>query len=139
MAGGSGRIEAQGSGMRATWGERGRERSAHLLATDGARLPPAATLVHRPPRRVPELAARWWPVTVALGEAGDAPEEGDAGLGEERLPDLVALEDVVGEVDRERTRRRWARSSGGAGLEAVLGVCERGAVRVEQRDRKSVV
>ena len=47
------------------------------------------------------------------------------------MPDLVALEDVVGEVDRERTRRRWARSSGGAGLEAVLGVCERGAVRVD--------
>lgn len=131
MAGGSGRVEAEGSGVRATWGERGRERSARLLAADGARLPPAATLVRRPPRRVPELAARWWPVAVALGGAGGAPEEGDAGLGEERLPDLVAFEDVVGEVDRERTRRRWARSSDGAGLEAVLGVCERGAVRVD--------
>ena len=131
MAGGAGRVETEGPGVRATWGDRGRERSARLLAADGDRLPPAATLVRRPPRRTPGLAARWWAVAVALGGAGDAPEEGDGGLGEERLPDLVALEDVVGEVDRERTRRRWARSSGGAGLEAVLGVCERGAVRVD--------
>ena len=131
MAGGAGRVETEGSGVRATWGDRGRERSARLLAADGDRLPPAATLVRRPPRRTPGLAARWWAVAVALGGAGDAPEEGDGGLGEERLPDLVALEDVVGEVDRERTRRRWARAADGAGLEAVLGIGGCGAVRVD--------
>ena len=47
MAGGAGRVETEGPGVRATWGDRGRERSARLLAADGDRLPPAATLVRR--------------------------------------------------------------------------------------------
>ncbi|WP_250730345.1 FtsK/SpoIIIE domain-containing protein, partial [Actinomyces sp. 187325] len=136
VASGGVEVRVEGACVRLAWGSGATRGEALLAAARACRPPAAASRVRAVPgahgwgRDARRLSPTWWQAVArmagtgrSVGMSGSRADDGRA------LPRRAGLEEVLGEIDRERVRRTWRRPA--PGLEAVLGVGADGPVRAD--------
>lgn len=119
---------------RLAWGSGSSRHEAMLAAAPDAGPPATVSQVRATPgsrgwrRDAGRLSGTWWGAVTHMSRASERARGGPGGDGS-ALPHDVRLEEVCGELDRERVRSVWRKPASGLG--AVLGVDTHGPVSVD--------